>query len=168
MNDVNNGSVNNGRINILGPIGPQFQFADKIPIKHCLSYREALSGQWSNSYLSLAFFSSENMQIIQNAIRKGVYDKSNKQYIIEPQSCNELQIIMRSIFLQHSKNLPVDIKHQIITLNQLVTNYAIEQIYKEMIAYMKYTYDASTIAVPLSKPISDSNKKQSLEMRPLM
>ena len=62
----------------------------------------------------------------------------------------------------------VDMKNQIILLNQLVTNYAIEQIYKEMIAYMKYTYDASTIAVPLSKPISDSNKKQSLEMRPFM
>ena len=46
--------ANNGRINILGPIGPQFQFADKIPVKQCVSYREALTGQWNDSYLSLA------------------------------------------------------------------------------------------------------------------
>jgi hypothetical protein len=50
--------VNNGRINILGPIGPQFQFADKIPVKECVSYRESLAGQWNDSYLSLAFFSN--------------------------------------------------------------------------------------------------------------
>jgi hypothetical protein len=160
--------VNNGRINILGPIGPQFQFADKIPVKQCVSYREALAGQWNDSYLSLAFFSNENMTIIQNAIRKGVYDKSNKQYIIEPQNCNELKIIMRSIFLQYSNNLPVDIKQQIITLNQLVAKFAIEQIYKEMISYIKYTQDASTMAVPLSMPINTSNKNTTLGMRPLM
>lgn len=160
--------VNNGRINILGPIGPQFQFADKIPVKQCVSYREALSGQWNDSYLSLAFFSNENMVIIQNAIRKGVYDKSNKQFIIEPQNCNELKIIMRSIFLQHSNNLPVDITQQIITLNQFVTKFAIEQIYKEMISYIKYTQDASTMAVPIAMPINTSNKHNSLGMRPLI
>jgi hypothetical protein len=160
--------ANNGRINILGPIGPQFQFADKIPVKQCISYREALTGQLNNSYLSLAFFSNENMVIIQNAIRKGVYDKSNKQFIIEPQNCNELKIIMRSIFLQYSKNLPVDITQQIITLNQLVTKFAIEQIYKEMISYIKYTQDASTMAVPISMPINTSNKNTTLGMRPLM
>jgi len=160
--------VNNGRINILGPIGPQFQFADKIPVKECASYREALAGQWNDSYLSLAFFSNENIVIIQNAIRKGVYDKSNKQYIIQPQNCNELKIIMRSIFLQHSNNLPVDITQQIITLNQLVSKFAIEQIYKEMIAYIKYTHDASTMAVPISMPINTSNKNNTLEMRPLI
>lgn len=160
--------VNNGRINILGPIGPQFQFADKIPVKQCVSYREALSGQWNDSYLSLAFFSNENMVIIQNAIRKGVYDKSNKQFIIEPQNCNELKIIMRSIFLQHSNNLPVDITQQIISLNQFVTKFAIEQIYKEMISYIKYTQDASTMAVPIAMPINTSNKHNSLGMRPLI
>jgi hypothetical protein len=75
---------------------------------------------------------------------------------------------MRSIFLQYSKNLPVDIKQQIITLNQLVTKFAIEQIYKEMISYIKYTQDASTMAVPISMPINTSNKNTTLGMRPLM
>ena len=75
---------------------------------------------------------------------------------------------MRSIFLQHSNNLPVDITQQIITLNQFVTKFAIEQIYKEMISYIKYTQDASTMAVPIAMPINTSNKHNSLGMRPLI
>ncbi len=119
--------ASNGRVDILGPIGPQFQLSDKIPIKQCVSFRDALTGQWTDTLLSCTFFSKENIQILQNAIRKGVYDRSNGQYVIAPQNCNELKIIMRSIFLQHANNLPCDIKNQIITLNNLVTEFPIGQ-----------------------------------------
>ena len=144
----------NGRIDILGPIGPQFQLADKIPIKHSTSFRDALTGQWTDTLLSCTFFSGENIQILQNAIRKGVYERSNGQYIIGNQSPDELKIIMRSIFLEHSNNLPCDIKYQIIKLNTLVTDYAIEQVYKEAVSYIKYKYDASTLAVPIATPVN--------------
>jgi hypothetical protein len=156
----------NGRVDILGPIGPQFQLADKIPIKQCVSFRDALTGQWTDTLLSCTFFSKENIQILQNAIRKGVYDRSNGQYVIAPQNCNELKIIMRSIFLQHANNLPCDIKHQIITLNNLVTNFAIEQVYKEAVSYIKYKIDASTLSVPISTPINTSPKTNTLELQP--
>ena len=46
----------NGRVDILGPIGPQFSLSDKIPLKHCVSYRDALSGQWTDTLLSCTFF----------------------------------------------------------------------------------------------------------------
>ncbi len=36
----------NGRVYILGPIGPQFNFAFKIPLKSCVSYRDELTGSW--------------------------------------------------------------------------------------------------------------------------
>ena len=156
----------NGRVDILGPIGPQFQFADKIPVKQCVSFREALTGQLTDTLLSCTFFSAENIEILQNAIRKGVYDRSNGQYIIAPQNCNELKIIMRSIFLQHSNNLPCDIKYQIITLNKLVTDFAIEQIYKEAVSYIKYKYDASTLSVPITTPVNTSTKTNTLELQP--
>ncbi len=71
--------ASNGRVDILGPIGPQFQLSDKIPIKQCVSFRDALTGQWTDTLLSCTFFSKENIQILQNAIRKGVYDRSNGQ-----------------------------------------------------------------------------------------
>ena len=63
--------TSNGRVDILGPIGPQFFLSDKIPIKHCVSYRDALTGQWENTLLSCAFFSSENIQILQNMLKRG-------------------------------------------------------------------------------------------------
>lgn len=158
--------TSNGRVDILGPIGPQFFLSDKIPIKHCVSYRDALTGQWENTLLSCAFFSSENIQILQNAIRKGVYDRSNGQYIIAPQNCNELKIIMRSIYLEHANNLPCDIKNQIIALNNLVTEFAINQVYKEAVAYIKYKIDASTLATPINTPTNTSPKSNTLELQP--
>ena len=113
-------NCSNGRVDILGPIGPQFNFADKIPLKTCVSYRDALSGSWTDTLLSTLFFSEENIKILQNAIKRGVYERSSKQFIIGEQNCDELKIIMRSIYLQDSTNLPYDIKHQISTLNNLV------------------------------------------------
>lgn len=158
----------NGRVDILGPIGPQFNFADKIPIKHCASYRDALTGSWTDTLLSKMYFSKENIQIIQNAIKHGVYIRSNKQFIIGEQNCDELKIIMRSIFLQHSGNLPCDLKYQISTLNDLVTEYAIKQIYSEAISYIKYKYDASTMYVPINLATNTSSKGNTLELRPFV
>ena len=112
------------------------------------------------------FFSDTNINNIQNTIKRGVYDKSNKQFVIGEQNCDELKIIMRSIFLQNSNNLPVDIKYQIQQLNTLVTNYAINQVYNEAIGYMKYKHDASTLVVPISTGINSSNKGNTLELRP--
>ena len=159
-------NYSNGRVDILGPIGTQFNFADKIPIKQCAGYRDPLNGTWTGSLLSTMFFSGENMNILQNTIKKGVYDRSNKQFVIGNQNCDELKIIMRSIYLQHCNNLPVDIKFQVQQLNNLVTNYAINQVYKEAIGYMKYKYDASTLVVPISTGVNTSSKGKTLELRP--
>ena len=156
----------NGRVDILGPIGPQFGFADKIPLKHCVTYRDALVGQWTDTLLSCTFFSKENIEILQNGIRAGVYNKSSGQFMIGQQNCDELKIIMRSIYLQHSKNLPCDIKQQIITLNNIVLQYAIPQVYNAAIGYMKYKHDASTLAIPISLPANTSPKTNTLELRP--
>ena len=56
----------NGRVDILGPIGPQFGLSDKIPIKQCVTYRDALTGQWEDTLLSCTFFSKENISILQS------------------------------------------------------------------------------------------------------
>ena len=156
----------NGRVDILGPIGTQFNFADKIPVKQCSTYHDALTGNWTPTLLSTMFFSDENINNIQTIIKTGVYNKSNKQFVIGNQNCDELKIIMRSIYLQNCNNLPVDIKYQIEQLNTLVTNYAIEQVYNEALGYMKYKHDASTLAVPISTGINTSNKGNTLELRP--
>jgi hypothetical protein len=157
----------NGRVNILGPnIDIRFSMNDRIPVNQCSSFRDAMTGNWNDTALSLAFFSAQNMKIIQNGIRAGVYNKSNGNYVISEQNCDELQIIMRSVFLQNSKNLAIDIPGQIQRLNEFVLNYAINQVYGEAEGYMKYKRDASTLVVPLSTPILTYSNDKQLELKP--
>jgi len=162
-----NCSSTNGRVNILGPnTDIRFSMSDRIPIDQATSFRDAMTGNWNNTILSDTFFSAQNIKIIQNAIRVGVYKRSNGNYIIGEQNYDELKIIMRSIFLQHSKNLAINIREQIETLNKLVLDYSINQVYGEAEGYMKYKRDASTLVVPIAMPIlSYSNDKQ-LELKP--
>jgi hypothetical protein len=157
----------NGRVNILGPnIDDRFAMSDRIPINSTkYSFRDAMTGNWYDTQLSNAYFSAENIQIVQNGIRSGVYNKSNRQYVVGEQNMDELKIIMRSIFLQYAKNLPDNIPHQINDLNKYVFDYAINQVYNEADGYMKYKRDASTMWTPIAMPIlSYSNDKQ-LELK---
>ena len=165
---MNSNSMNsNVRVNILGPnIEARFALSDRIPINECSSFRDAMTGNWNDTPLSVTYFSAKNIKMLQNGIRAGVYNKSNGHYVIGEQNCDELKIIMRSVFLQHSKNLAIDIPGQIKTLNELVLNYAVNQVYGEAEGYMKYKRDASTLVIPMSHPVlSYSNDKQ-LELKP--
>ena len=155
-------SSSNGRVDILGPnIDQRFAMSDRIPVSQCSSFRDAMTGNWNNTALSDAFFSAENIQIVQNGIRAGVYKKSNGQYVVGEQNCDELKIVMRSIFLQYSQNLPSNIPQQISTLNQYVLDYCVKFVYGEAQGYMKYKFDASTLVVPIPLPIlSKTNDKQ--------
>ena len=89
---------------------------------------EALYGIQETSKLNHLFFSKKNMEIIQNMIRFNVYQKSEKKHIIDRQSDIELEIVMRSIYLQHSPNLPNKITEQISYLNKLVSDWCVEEI----------------------------------------
>lgn len=154
----------NGRVDILSlDTNILFSMKDRISVESQPDFRGAMTGNWYDTALSDAFFSSKNIQIIQNGIRAGVYEMSNKQYVIGEQNPNELKIIMRSIFLQYSRNLSNNIKEQIASLNSLVLDYAVRQVYGEAVGYMKYKYDSSTMYEPISRPVmSKTNDKQLL------
>jgi len=152
----------NGRIDLLHAPNP-ISLYDK-PI-YTSSYNDAMIGNWADTPLSIAFFSQENQQILQNGIRAGVYKMSGNKSIISQQSNSNLKIIMRAIFLEHSKNNYTNIRSQIEVLNQHVLNYSIPRIYGETKGYLKYLQDASTLVVPLSNPISMSSDK-TLELKP--
>ena len=146
----------NGRINIMGPnTGDIFQLYDRIPVdKRATEYNDAMTGNWSSTILSKAFFSAENIQIIQNAIKAGVYHNSKGTYVIGDQDEDTLKIVMRSTFLQFSSNSSQNITGQISNLNQLVVDYAVPQIIGEAEGYIKYKNDVSTLPVPLSHGVS--------------
>lgn len=152
----------NGRVNIIQPnTQNQFSMYDRIPAKQCTTYRNATEGIFEETPLIQEFFSKQNIDKIQNGIRMGVYRMSNGQYNIGPQDCDALKIIMRSIFLQNSVNIPNDIGQQVNALNQLVLQYTVPQVYEEAKGYLKYLYDASTMYTPMEHPtLSYTNDKQ--------
>jgi hypothetical protein len=158
--------IPNGRVDIKTPnTSALFQMYDKIPANECVTFRNATEGLWDDTPLSMAFFSKENMQIIQNGLRAGIYKMSNGQYVIGPQDCDSLKIIMRGIFLQNSANQPTNIPQQITQLNKLVLNYCTQQVYSEAQGYMKYLDDASTLVVPIAHPVMANNTDRELEFK---
>ncbi len=157
---------NNGRVDIKSPnTSTLFEMYDKIPANQCVTFRNPTEGLWSDTTLSQSFFSQQNIQILQNAIRSGVYHKSNGQYTIGPQDCDSLKIVMRSVYLQNAANQPNNITEQIAELNKIVLNYCIQQVYSEAQGYLKYIDDASTLVVPIAHPVMADNSDRELEFK---
>lgn len=158
--------VNNGRVDIKSPnTSTLFEMYDKIPANQCVTFRNPTEGLWTDTDLSQVFFSQQNIQILQNGIRAGVYHRSNNQYIIGPQDCDSLKIIMRSVYLQHAANQPNNVTQQVAELNKIVLNYCIQQVYSEAQGYIKYLDDASTLVVPIAHPIMADNTDRELEFK---
>jgi Family of unknown function (DUF5761) len=156
----------NGRVDIKSPSTSQlFTMYDKIPARQCTTFRNPTEGLWDDTMLSTVFFSYENIQLIQNGIRAGVYKRSNGQYTIGPQDCDAVKIVMRSIFLQYAANKGQHISEQVEALNQMVLNYCIQQVYGEAQGYLKYLDDASTLVVPIAPPVMANNTDRELEFK---
>ncbi len=157
----------NGRIDIVDANKRnQFELFDRIHIDDKSSFRDAMIGNWTDSLLSKAFFSGENIQIIQNGIRAGVYERSNKRFVIGLQDTDIIKVVMRSIFLQHSANMQTHITEQISALNQLVLDYLVPNAYSGIISYVNYKRDVSSLAVPMDLPIKAStDNKKTLELK---
>jgi hypothetical protein len=101
--------------------------------------------------LSRLYFSKENLDSIQNDIRETVYtltanDKDPildnvKPVAIGRQNDLQLQIIMRSIFLQYAKHNNDNIAGQIRELNDLVIREAVPDIITNLKQYLGYSAD---------------------------
>lgn len=116
---------------------------------------DMIRGNWEPNDLNQTFFSPPNVQIVQNLIRKMVYDET--QQIIDPQSSDELLIVMRSMYLSYGRNEAEKIRQQIEELNKRVADWAVPRIVSEISMYLTYRKDASTMPVPLSHPVNISS-----------
>ena len=157
----------NGRIDIMGPnISTKFSMMDKIPLTTNTDYSNVLTGTFERTRLSDAYFSQNNIQIIQNALRKGVYEKSNQKILIDEQPKDQIVSVMRSMFYQHSKNLDNNIPQQIQELNNYVINFTVNAVFNEAVAYLKYKEDSSKMHVPMSAPLYSNKTDKTLELKP--
>ena len=119
---------------------------------------ESLYGIQETSKLNQLYFSKKNMDIIQNNIRYTVYVKTNKKHIIDKQSDIELQIIMRSMYLQHSPNLEYNYKEQLEYLNKLVVDWCVEKIIPQLEQYIGYLKEVEYMPMPIDLPVNLSSK----------
>lgn len=148
-----------GRIDLMSS-GTALFLQDQIKIDDKTNYYNTIKYSLEPSLLSKAFLSYENRIIIQNGIKAGVYKASNQQYIIDKQDDDVLNSIMTGIYLQYGLNKPDNIKNQIEDLNKMVINYCVPKVFGEVKGYMQYKFDASTLVVPIMKPVSTYVSKE--------
>lgn len=114
--------------------------------------QDAIRGNWEPNALNQTFFSEANFQIVQNKIRYEVYQKTGE--IIDPQSADDLFMIMRSMYLQWGKNLPTHIAEQIAELNERIAEWCVPKIVAEIHMFKQYQKDITNMPVPMAHPIN--------------
>jgi hypothetical protein len=158
----------NGRVNIALPPDPdaKFRMFERAHIRNtATNYFDALTGNWEWNTLAHVYFSAENIQIIQNGIRAGVYNMSDNKIVVPNQNIDTLKVIMRSTYLQYAEHYPTDITGQVERLNNIVLEYAIPSVYNEAVGYMKYVIDQSTLAMPMDHPLNHDRQFKQLEIK---
>ena len=172
LNIMNNTTPYNGRVNIEEPENPnaRFEMFEKIAIKNkATEYRDPLVGVWEDGILSKVFFSAENIQIVQNGLKGGVFRKSGDRKLVIPnQNIDVLKQVMRHMFIQYADFQPDNITQQVERINTIVLDYLVPKVYGEALGYLKYLEDASRLAVPIELPVQPDRVYKQLEMQRYM
>jgi hypothetical protein len=162
----------NGRVDLVKIVedpDAKFKMHEKMKVQNRADcYFESLNGSWEWNLLAQVYFSQENMQILQNGIRAGVYKMSGGKINVPQQNVDALKIIMRSIYLQYAEHYPKDITKQVEMLNDLVLEYAVRTVHNEAVGYFKYVQDQSTLVVPLDLPLNHDRTYKTLEPDPFL
>lgn len=150
----------NGRVDIIGKMqkGRLFMppYEETKPLKNESWRDEAIGKYLSYNTLQSAYFSKENIEVVQKLLKYNVYIQSDKRYIIKEQDYNQLKIVMKSIYLQYSQNMDTDIARQVNILNSYVLDYCVPNILSNIEQYIVYKNDVSRIQIPLDLPICTS------------
>lgn len=108
--------------------------------------------------LSRTFFSNENIERIQYQIIQKVSELTNNRIKVGKQSYQELQVIMKSIYLQYGRNLPYDIEGQVVQLNKYVVDEAANIVKGNAEQYNKYIQDITSPIPVMPRSQNVSNK----------
>ena len=127
-----------------GSLQPQKCFSDSVKHLHVASS------------LTESYFSRENVDLIQQELIKRIYNQTG--HVISRQSDMNLQIIMRSIYLQYGKNLPCQIKEQVIELDEEVIKECIRIILPNIQQTIGYRNDLQKLPTVMNRSINVSSK----------
>jgi hypothetical protein len=153
--------MNNGRVNLsmresaapgagTGDYNTAFSYRTTVGSTEA---EDAIRGNVQATPLNRAYFSPANVQIVQNKIRREVYDRSAGEFLIDEQSVDELMIVMRAMYLQYGQNRPDGIAEQIATLNQIVADWCVPKILAECSMHKTYLRDIQNLPVPMEHPV---------------
>ena len=130
--------------------------------------KTAIEGITEKNIISDLFLSNKNIDLINLKILNTIKKKYN--YNISKQSKNELLIIMRSIYLNNCTNNfsnKKDIKKELKKLNELVINYSVNNIIKNIKSYELYLDKINNDLEPIDLPKPTSIKgDKTLELKP--
>ena len=151
----------NGRVDTVGAPPPRaaFELYSETTNPNKDFEKRAVSAFLSDESPSQRIFLGENnINRLQNQIISQV--KAQSGYSIARQSDRELQIIMRSIYLQFGRNPqePERIVDEIKKLNNKVLEYSVPKIITNIKQYLQYKNDASSMPVQMERPRNVSNK----------
>lgn len=125
-----------------------------------------------NSGVRKLFFSTTNVEALQQGIRYSIYTASKGEHVIGRQSDTELGLVMRSIYLQESRNVADGgedghvILEQVRALNKSVLDFCVPRILQELYMYIQYRRDISELPVVMDRAqIATTKGDRSLVMR---
>lgn len=155
----------NGRVDLMTPVKqPMWAQQQAQQDANCTFHREALYGRIQRTPVSDMFFSPQNIDILQDAIRYKTYQET--RVVVGRQSDQELKIIMTSMFFRYSRHVANDVTGQVRELNGHVVDYAVKQVIVNLKQYLTYRRDASTMPMPLDMPEKMGTKgTKTLEIR---
>ena len=141
---------------------------NKTPVKRMKMYRDedhsksimnktVLRGIFECNSLSDGFFSPQNIKNLQNQIRYNVWKESNHVYTVGDQDQIELSIVMRSLFLQYSKNRKIKVADQIKELNSIVIDDITPNIISNIQQYLVYLRDKQKPYRTIERPVNVSS-----------
>lgn len=141
---------NSARINLGNCVSKPFELYENMNIANKEKYGN--TGNQQKSKLSDLYYSQANIDYLQDEIVRQVFEKSDGKYRIAKQNEDELIIVMKSIFLQNARNSDIDLQYQINVLNKLVLDYCVDNVYVNLLQYVKYIDDITKEQTIMDRP----------------
>ncbi len=145
---------------------PSAYFCDNVKsnaLRNELIKNQVRISECEQGDLENVFFSDENMSFINKQLILSVYKKSNGKFKISEQSKQDLIIVMRYVFLEHSRHLPYDIAGQIKELNCRVVSEILPNIITNVNQRVDYLDEINNPRKVLPLPIHVHKSNRNLQ-----
>mgnify|MGYP001307599033 CR=1 FL=1 len=155
--------MNNGFIPDIRKYNQVLYTNDRNQVKTDTDDILAIKGNYETTEFSKQYFSRENLNALQEAIRYYVHQQTGT--VIGEQSENELYIIMRSFLFQNGDQSVQGrdaILYEIKKLNQMVISFSVKTIVSQLSMYEKYMTDVENLVVPIDRPQYNDTQKITL------